>query len=76
MLSAVLIDWQHQHQVLRKLRCFGMVVILLGMYPSRIDNASRDKLKSSSYRQFTGTRQQATEESLIQSSRDNHAKNN
>nr|WP_279526893.1 DMT family transporter [Paludibacterium purpuratum] len=40
MLSAVLIDWQHQQQAPGILRCAGLAVLLLGMYLSRASRKS------------------------------------
>ncbi len=56
MLSAALIDWQYHQQEPGILRCFGLAILLLGMYLSRSANASRDKLKSPKDLQVTETR--------------------
>jgi transporter family-2 protein len=45
MISAVLMDWHNHHAAPGTLRCLGVAVLLLGMYLSKVSNASKEKDK-------------------------------
>ncbi|WP_038291596.1 DMT family transporter [Zooshikella ganghwensis] len=43
MISAVFIDWQNTDSLPSLLRCLGVIVVLLGIYLSRLPNISKNK---------------------------------
>ncbi|MGW1075015.1 DMT family transporter [Streptomyces sp. NPDC002537] len=45
MITAVLIDYHNQNETPGVLRCLGVVIIIAGIYLSRVTSASREKGK-------------------------------
>jgi transporter family-2 protein len=41
MITAVLLDWHHQHVAPTAARCLGVVIVLLGVYLTRLSTSSR-----------------------------------